>query len=144
MGQCIRKVQYTPSKTRCGNMRAIHIRFERTVFRGDIAYQYEVTCNMKGILSWTTCLTVDQLSMFYSDILQKSYIGEDGSDGIIPNQYGKIMRPTTFTQCLQRVIDLSLSANCPANDPSIDQRIADLLSIPCELQSLIREIRLNS
>jgi len=103
----------------------LSIRFERTLFCGDITYQYEVSCNVQGIASWTLRLTVEQLTAFYTDTFQQ---WEGCHDAAIPDQHGKVMRPQTFTQCLQRVLDVPAMLRSP--DKRFGDATADLLAIP--------------
>lgn len=100
----------------------LNIRFDRTFFCDDIIYQFKVNCSVDDDSDpkwWTTQLTVEELSKFYFENL-------DGAK--LPDQYGKIMRPETFTECLQRVVDaINLSIS---GDGDINEKFADLLSIP--------------
>ena len=142
MGQCANKLQrqseedvHSDSSTDSSDIDCsvtsvtdhplINIRFDRTLFCGDIVYQYEVSFSVPGIASWTTQLTEEDLSTFYTETFQK---WRGCHDAKIPNQYGKVMRSETFTECLQRVLDEPDLLK--SKDTVFSTKIADLLSIP--------------
>jgi len=111
----------------------LSVRFERTLFCGDITYQYEVSCPVAGIESWTTRLTVEDLTAFFVQTFSKW----DGChDAEVPDQCGKVMRPETFTECLQKVLDVP--AMLQSEDPFFSEPTADLLSIPYGVRPVIQ------
>lgn len=111
----------------------LSICFERTLFCEDITYELSVNCAAHGISPWTMRLTVDELSKFYTETLPRC----DGCDDmVIPNQYGKIMRTDTFTECLQKVLEVPGLLN--SEDPLIRNETANLLSIPYGVRHLIQ------
>lgn len=111
----------------------VNIRFERTLFCDDITYEYEVSCAVRGIPSWTMRITVDELTKFWNDTFRQ---WPGCGDAEIPNQYGKIMRSDTLTQCLRKVLDVP--GLLLSDDPVISKQTADLLSIPYGLRHLLQ------
>lgn len=111
----------------------LSVQFARTLFVDDITYEYEVRCAVQGIPSWTMRLTVEELSRVYSEALQR---WKGCHDVAIPNQYGKVMRPETMTASLEKVLDVP--ALLRAEDSSLSQRVADLVSIPYGIRHIIQ------
>lgn len=111
----------------------LSVRFERTLFCGDITYQYEVSCDVEGIESWTLRLTVEDLTAFFVETFSK---WEGCHDAQVPDQCGKVMRPETFTECLERV--LAVPAMLKSQDTSFSEATADLLSIPYGVRPVIQ------
>lgn len=108
------------------------IKFDRTLFVDDIIYQYQVMCSVHGIPSWTIRITVEELTDFYTDTFQQY---EGYQNVLMLDEHGKIMRPETFSQCLQRVLDVP--GLLMSEDDSISQKTADLLSIPYVIRSIL-------
>eukprot|EP01083_Nonionella_stella_P035744 97487_1 len=88
------------------NKPLINLRFNRTLFCEDITYEYIMHYNYntnnenKTIPQWTLLLTVENLTKFYVEILEK-YCSNTNT---IPNQFGKVMDPKIFTSLLENII----------------------------------------
>jgi hypothetical protein len=111
---------------------ALSIHYERTVFSGDITYEYTVSCSAPDIASWTTRLTLEDLTNFTSSLKPITECAHTA----IPNQYGKVMRSHTFTECLQRILDIPNLLRL--GDSTFNDQTATLLSIPYLLRPIIQ------
>jgi len=112
----------------------LSIRFERTVFCGDISYEYTVRCSIDSIPSWKTRLTVEDLTKYTDTLL--SITGKE--DAYIPDQHGKVMRTETFTDCLQRILSVPNLLTLQLDDATFNEATADLFSIPFALRPILQ------
>jgi hypothetical protein len=111
----------------------LSIEFERTLFCGDVTYEFTVNCSVPGISSWITRVTEESLTSFYAKTFRKFKGNHDSQS---PYQFEKIMRPETVTECIQRV--LNVPALLDAEHGTVSQQTADFLTIPQSVRSVIQ------
>jgi len=127
---CIIQSDRCPESVDCP---LLDIRFNRTLFCEDITYEYHVRCNVMQVPEWTVRLTVDQITEFYTETASQ---WKDPIDAQIPDQFGKVMPPHIFTSLLEKVV--TVSGILHHEDPAVNPRAANLLSIPYELRPIVQ------
>lgn len=110
----------------------LDVRFNRTLFCEDITYEYHIKCKVMEVPEWTIRLTVDQITDFFTETAAQ---WKTPLDAHIPDQHGKVMQPHVFTSLLENL--LSKSGVLYHEDPVLNQRAANFLSIPYELRPVV-------